>query len=417
MQTLQLPLALACCCLTASPAHSENFLSAQERQADARALCEFVTEEYAYFDLKKTDWPAACRALQSRAPQADTRKSFLQAMEAALRELYDEHAHFGTANADSQRLAPSHTDLRAHWQQGRALIRAVRGAAARAGLQAGMEVLEIDGQPVAAASAAFTPRFMQSADPAAADYGLQQALAGPRNRAQISLRVQHDGVAREISFTPSYPAPDTLLSSSLRDGVAQIRIHNALGNEKLIPAFDQAMREVAGAKALILDLRDTPSGGNSLVARALMGHFVSSPQPYQRHELVQEARSKGVPRIWLEYVAPRAPYFGGRLVVLAGPWTGSMGEGMAIGLHAAAGASVYGSEMAQLLGALGELRLPHSQWVVRIPTEKLMHVSGLPRESFRPCAAPGLTAEAAFVDAQLWQAWLRAPQCPARAPG
>jgi hypothetical protein len=50
------------------------------------------------------------------------------------------------------------------------------------------------------------------------------------------------------------------------------------------------------------------------------------------------------------------------------------------------GAPVLGEPMARLLGALGELALPNSGIVVRIPVEKIFHVDGRPRESFIPCA-------------------------------
>ena len=53
-----------------------------------------------------------------------------------------------------------------------------------------------------------------------------------------------------------------------------------------------------------------------------------------------------------------------------------------IGLDAIRGAPVFGTPMAQLLGALGEMTLPTSGIVVRIPTEKLYHINGTPREAF-----------------------------------
>jgi carboxyl-terminal processing protease len=69
-----------------------------------------------------------------------------------------------------------------------------------------------------------------------------------------------------------------------------------------------------------------------------------------------------------------------------GRWTGSMGEGLAIGLNATRGAPVLGQPMAHLLGATGETVLPHSNIVVRVPAEKLFHIDGTPRERIVPCA-------------------------------
>jgi hypothetical protein len=135
----------------------------------------------------------------------------------------------------------------------------------------------------------------------------------------------------------------------------------------------------------VIDLRDTASGGVSSVARGIMGRFVRTPMPYQRHEYVAEFRETGIRRIWVEYVAPRDPLFAGPVVVLAGHWTGSMGEGIAIGLNATRNAPVLGEPMAHLLGALNQLDLPNSKIPVRVPAEKLFHVNGTPREAFVPC--------------------------------
>jgi carboxyl-terminal processing protease len=60
-----------------------------------------------------------------------------------------------------------------------------------------------------------------------------------------------------------------------------------------------------------------------------------------------------------------------------------MGEGMAIGFHAI-GARVVGTRMAGLLGAIYDHRLEHSGLVLKLPTERLMHVDGTPREVFVP---------------------------------
>jgi hypothetical protein len=60
-----------------------------------------------------------------------------------------------------------------------------------------------------------------------------------------------------------------------------------------------------------------------------------------------------------------------------------MGEGLAIGFDAL-GARVTGGPMAGLRGAVSDLTLPRSGLVLKLPTERLYTVSGLPREAFGP---------------------------------
>jgi len=69
-------------------------------------------------------------------------------------------------------------------------------------------------------------------------------------------------------------------------------------------------------------------------------------------------------------------------VVLSGHWTGSMGEGLVIGLDAAADALTIGSNMADLLGALTNVTLEKSGARMDLGTETLFHVNGTPREDY-----------------------------------
>jgi C-terminal processing protease CtpA/Prc len=194
-----------------------------------------------------------------------------------------------------------------------------------------------------------------------------------------------------------------LTAKVLEEDIGYVRIHDALGDTALISAWDAAVAELRSTRALVLDLRDTPSGGNTTVARALLGRLVSEERPYQRHELHAEWHRYGVRRIWVEHVAPRGPFHYDRPVaVLVGRWTGSMGEGITIGLDAMQRATIIGTPMAGLLGATYGATLPHTGFVVRVPAERLYHVRGTPREAFVPSVSvqsAGPAADAALMAA------------------
>jgi C-terminal processing protease CtpA/Prc len=272
--------------------------------------------------------------------------------------------------------------------------------AEKAGVLPGMEVVAINGEPIEAVVSAIEPRFLSNKDPAAREWALQVALAGRRDR-PVRLSTRMGDKLQEFEFVPSSSDPTSPLSHRVVGKVGYVRIHNSLGQQALVQAFDQALSEMPSVQALVIDLRDTPSGGTSSVARGIMGRLVDRMLPYQRHELVSESRSTGIRRVWVEYVAPRNPAFLKPVVVLVGRWTGSMGEGLAIGLNATRSAPVLGSPMAHLLGANGETVLPHSKIVVRVPTEKLFHVDGSPREAFVPFPIPPSGAAAPTVDREL----------------
>ena len=179
--------------------------------------------------------------------------------------------------------------------------------------------------------------------------------------------------------------PAAPLTASRLDGqIGYVRLHDSLGQDALVPAWDAALARFKDTDGLVVDLRDTPGGGDAVVARPLMGRLVSASLPYQRHERPDPKRP-GAARAWTEKVNPRGPFTYDRPVaVLVGRWTGSMGEGVAIGLDGMKRADVFGSPMAGLRGAIETLVLKHTKVPVRVPAERLYHVDGTPREAFRP---------------------------------
>jgi carboxyl-terminal processing protease len=105
---------------------------------------------------------------------------------------------------------------------------------------------------------------------------------------------------------------------------------------------------------------------------------------YQRHELVAEERASGIKRSWSEIVSPRNYPYNKRLVILVSHFTGSLGEGITIGFDALKRATVVGTDMAGLNGAVYSYKMPNTGIGFSFPVEKLFHVNGLPRENFKP---------------------------------
>lgn len=369
----------------AAPADS---LSAAAYLADFDAAWMFVRDNYAYFDQKQTDWERVRMLYRPRAAQVRSKREFVGVLEDVMEELYDPHAHLGVNTASSPRLVPSGTDLWAEWQGSRAIITAVRSSsgAERAGLRPGMEILSIGGLPVREAVRERLPIALGAPDSAANDWALRATLAGHHN-APVRVEVQVRGRREAFEFRPGLTdPPETPLTATILEGnIGYVRVHDALGDTALIGAWDAALTALRGTHGLVLDLRDTPGGGNTTVARAILSRLISEEESYQRHELPAEEHRYGVRRIWVERVAPRGPFtYDKPLAVLVGRWTGSMGEGITIGLDAMQRATVIGTPMAGLRGATYGTTLPHTGFEVRVPAEQLYHVLGTPREEFVP---------------------------------
>ncbi|MEM1448763.1 MAG: S41 family peptidase [Planctomycetota bacterium] len=394
--TLLLPLvSLAATALPADDVHAQ----------DARFLATELEGRYAYFEEIADVWDDASAELIACAEAAETDRAFFVALEAFLTLLADDHSFLGSNLASSPRLAPSGIDLWPIWDGDRLVIESVRrgSAAWDRGIRPGLEIVAVgDRAPGEVALDALHPA-RDPGDARAWAWAARQCVGGPRDR-PLALRLrgpvgEHDG-ERNVEYAPGMPdAAEGPLSAEVVEGnVGLVRVHDALGDLALVEAFDRALEELRDTRALVLDLRSTPGGGNTTVARGIMGRLVKDERPYQRHQLVAEQRAYGIERVWVERVAPRGPFtYEAPVVVLVGRWTGSMGEGLAIGLAGMERATLVGGRMAGLRGALGTIRLPKSGIGVNVPVERLSTVAGVPRED----AAPDVVVPEGDEDAAL----------------
>lgn len=137
----------------------------------------------------------------------------------------------------------------------------------------------------------------------------------------------------------------------LDGGVGYLNLASFSGHPDSAAAIDATMARLAGAKALVLDLRDN-LGGGEVALRQLMGHFAPEPM---RLEDIQFRRCKPNPDdpedcipdgrdAFERFANPVAePTFPTQpILVLVGPGTFSAAEAVAYDLQAASRATVIG---------------------------------------------------------------------------
>lgn len=348
--------------------------------ADARAMGPLIEERYAYLaDLPDGHLPRS-RVLDAERDAVTDRRSLTRYAEDVLATLADHHAITGGSLKDSWALVPSYADLWIEERDGGFVVDAVRAdsPAARAGVTAGDRLETVDGVPIARAVAKFWSTLGLEAGPTRRAYAARVLAAGRRDRPRTLGFAQAGRLTLPSLYADDRPArlPVTVVTQGRR---TTIRFNDSLGDDATVAAFDRALDAVPAGHALVLDLSDTPSGGNTGVARGIMGRFARRASGYQQHDLPEEARATGIVRQWVEQVVPR----GARRSppdVRVGRWTGSMGEGLAIGL-VALGARACGGRMAGLKGAIYDLDLPRTGFRFKLPVEHLSTVGGQPRET------------------------------------
>ncbi|HYI47014.1 MAG TPA: hypothetical protein VEX35_00980 [Allosphingosinicella sp.] len=374
------------CLLLALPAAAQGPqpTAAQYRQ-DAESIEALIDRVYAYPERLPGGRYALTPRLREEAARVGDARTLLRFAERALMLLADHHAITGSSFSDSYALVPSGTGI---WIEARGGIFTVEATRyPHPTIRAGDRLVAIDGIPIAEAVAVFWRGL--GADPAGRDEGFaaRVLVAGRRDHdrrltLQRGAAPPHEVEVAGFNHTPRPLSPPLTVTQEGR--ALRIRINDRLGDDSTIEAFDAAMARVRPGQLVIVDLTGTPSGGNSSIARGILGWFVDRPRFYQMHNLPAEERETGIARQWIEQVLPRAgKRHRGPVRIEVGRWTGSMGEGLAIGFDAI-GAEVTGTRMAGLLGAVRDLRLDHSGLVLKLPAERLLTVGGVPREAFVP---------------------------------
>ena len=355
---------------------------------DARSIEKLIDDNYAYKERLPRGQIPVSTTLRAEVEQVHDKRSLLRYAERVLFTLADHHAITGASLPNSWAVVPSYSDLWIEKKGVRYVVDAVRpgSPSEQADLRQGDILIGVAGTPIDQAVSTFWSDLGLEPTVERAAFAARVLTAGRRDQPRTLTFKRGNAPPRQLVLANLYSsaavrAPVTITGD---DRNLVIKINDALGDSATIAAFDQAMAKAKPRQQITLDLTDTPSGGNTVVARAVMGWFVTKPTAYQVHRLPAEERQGGISRQWIEQVLPRAGKHHKRpIVVRVGRWTGSMGEGLAIGFDSI-GAKVTGDRMAGLLGAIYDYKLPATGIVLKLPTERLMSVDGIARENFVP---------------------------------
>jgi carboxyl-terminal processing protease len=369
-----------------------TYVNGQEKQVDRSKIKEDLEEiltdlsrNYVYLQQKKVDLDCIRTYYGNQIQNIKTEEETVLFFEYLLDEFYDSHLILNTNRKSSYRLfSPIYTTF----QNGKAFITNSWQIQAEnfGGNLIGAEIIKINGIDFKDAIAEFPTHCNDKTLPKVREWIANKLLAGRYNQPRMLTLRLNDQRLIEFDFDKiRYKNDSGLLSSKRKDNIGIICINNSLGNNDLIEAFDKVLDSLADTKALIIDLRNTVDGGNSYVARGIMSRFITEPRPYQKHKTTEKyGNHPAVERTWVEYVSPRARQYNKPVFILVGRWTGSMGEGLAIGFEGMGRAEIVGTEMERLAGEMSGFSLKHQNFGYRLSTASLFHINGIPREEYVP---------------------------------
>lgn len=348
-----------------------------ENQSEFNAFVKDLESNFIYYE-DKSDIIECIK--QAYSPYVDTiSHPYYKVLfyENLLNELYDSHINLNTNTDKSYRLS---SPIYVKVKNDRYFIANVFSSQLENKFSANIinaEVLSFNSFNFQQVLTDFPTRCHNKNDPRVKEWLANKILAGKRHEPRI-LGLKLDN-GKRISLdidSLSFKTNNGPLESSRSNNIGIIRINNSLGNSDLVAAFDKALNSLNNTEALVLDLRNTPSGGNTDVAEPIIGRFISSKGGYQLCENENEKYTR--------FVFPRDEHYSKPLYILVGRWTGSMGEGMAIGFDGLNRATIVGTEMNRLAGGMKTISFLNSNFGFRISFEKMYHLDGSLRENFVP---------------------------------
>ncbi|KPV96488.1 Peptidase family S41 [Pseudoalteromonas sp. P1-9] len=348
-----------------------------------------LTKQYAYFDrLNNTN--TVLNQFKSKALKAKNKAEFNDISQQLMRAFSDPHLNLGPYDKNDFSVFPTGSDIRAIYQNGLFIVQDIkaRSAADKSTLTLGSTIIKMDNQPIKPLIASLFGQEFENLSPHQIEYGLNVVLGGLRKQTRAITYKNNKGT-HTITLAASYDAINALndgptLSYRNLDGLGYIRFNNSLGNNQTAASFKKAINALKHTRALIIDLRNTPSGGNTGVAEPILGHFVTEKTRYQTYRTQTSNMAYQNAPMQTAFVTPTKPHYAKPFIVLAGRWTGSMGEGMTIGLDALGAQTVIGAPMADLLGGIKTVTLEQSDAWLEMAFERLYHVNGSFREDFEP---------------------------------
>lgn len=371
-------MAAGAAAMLAGAARAEPERDVTARQ-DFDELWETMAARYCFFPMKATDWRRVKAVYGPRAYAAEDEAGFVETLRLAMSELYDAHTHLADPPDGSPRFPPY--DLWVLPQDGLARVFDVQPAsgAAAAGVRHGDVIVAVDGAPVFAAAAKLKPRCLARPDPAADLFALQSAAAGRRGLDR-RLTVDGPGGRRDLLLTRPPGGEQAVGHRALAHDLGYIRIPS-FGDTATVAQFDAALSDLRETRGLVIDVRGN-GGGDTAVARPIMGRFIAERRPYAT---MRRRQGAGLSAPWTEWVEPRGPFrYAKPVVVLADRWSGSMAEGFPMGMRAAAGARIVGTPMMGLGAAVYQVHLDRTGIAGQYSGEPVYTPDGQPRWLLQP---------------------------------
>ncbi|MGF1507553.1 MAG: S41 family peptidase [Anaerolineae bacterium] len=396
------------------------------------AMLELMSTEYSFTEYKNVDWEALDAEFRPRFEQADQRRSpreYALALRDLLWRIPDGHIGFSfndeLISAFQEEAIASPGIVPVELADGRVLVEYVLpdSPAAGEGIQAGAELIAVNGQPIGEAASDVVPWFGPYSTEHNRRLGQIQFVLRFPPGARVELTYANPGESEETATLDTVLETDTLFYTGddieldglelpleyrlINDNVAYVAIYSFFDNDLLtIELWERLMLELNanGINNLIIDMRSN-GGGRGYLADQMAAYFFNEELPlglgayYDDDEgefVVTEPEDAGT-----FFLPPEDLRYNGDIAVIVGPSCASACEFFSYNMTLQDRATIIGHyPTAGLGGGISEFEMPDDITVRFTISRGLdmdgnIHIEGI---GVVPEVLVPLTEEAVFGD-------------------
>ncbi|HXU38667.1 MAG TPA: S41 family peptidase [Blastocatellia bacterium] len=297
-------------------------LTPRERADVFDDVWEIVNEKYYDPAFNGVNWRAVRERYRPQIDQVDGDQEFYGVLKRMVGELHDAHTRFSTPEErrERERLQAVSAGFAIFEVEGKPVVVWVEpnSDAARAGVEEGMIALTIDGKPIAEKLAEARARVAGSSTDRAVRLRIYRMLieGEPGTSLRLTLARADGSTVDALVTRRVVPDAPVVTSRRLPSGAGYIKL--TLWKSPIRRDFKKALRQLADAPGIVIDLRGNP-GGEAEEVEKIATYFFNS------HVSLGKFFSRSGKAIYLR-TGDDEEVYKGRVVILVNEGSGSGSE-------------------------------------------------------------------------------------------